>query len=544
MIRTIETLAGYEPCRQAGIHFTREIVKASKLLVALAILSVFAAYVAYGQVIRSAIINSASKQITIAGSNLPASPTVALDGISLTLVSSSSTKIVADLPTGLTAGSFRLSVGTLVFDVTNGAVGPAGPAGPTGPQGATGPAGLQGPSGPQGPPGPGVGPGTTNFIPLWTGSTTLGNSVLSQAGVNVGIGTTTPGSMLDVAGDINFGGSVRFHGQSVLQMPGAPSDGNLAVGPGALFNTTGRYNTAIGEGALEFNTTGLGNTALGNSALINNTVGYANTATGSSALPANVTGSANTATGASALFHNTNGDTNTANGGGALFSNTDGMGNTAVGYNSMEFNTTGANNIAIGYTAANSVSDSNSNNIHIGSQGSSSDNGTIRIGTTVPVCSPFCGVQTSFFAAGIYGSMTSLPGVPVVVDSNGNLGTVSSSRRYKEDIAAIGEASSGLMRLRPVTFRHKTPYEDGSKPVQYGLIAEEVAEVYPDLVARSSDGQVETVKYQLLDPMLLNELQKQHATITAQYEQIRSLEERLAKVEAALSGASIAASSR
>ena len=134
--------------------------------------------------------------------------------------------------------------------------------------------------------------------------------------------------------------------------------------------------------------------------------------------------------------------------------------------------------------------------------------------------------------------------MPVVVDSNGNLGTVSSSRRYKEDIQDMRDASDGLLRLRPVTFRYKEPFGDGSKPVQYGLIAEEVAEVYPDLVARSADGQIETVKYQLLDSMLLNELQKQNTTIAAQKEQIRSLEERLARVEAALERTALTASSR
>ena len=146
---------------------------------------------------------------------------------------------------------------------------------------------------------------------------------------------------------------------------------------------------------------------------------------------------------------------------------------------------------------------------------------------------------------------TGLAGVPVVVDSNGNLGTISSSRRYKEDIQNMGDTSSGLMRLRPVTFHYKKAFDDGSKPVQYGLIAEEVAEVYPDLVARSADGQVETVKYQLLDSMLLNELQKQNNTIAAQKEQIhaqeeriQTLEERLARVEAALSGTTVTASSR
>ena len=132
----------------------------------------------------------------------------------------------------------------------------------------------------------------------------------------------------------------------------------------------------------------------------------------------------------------------------------------------------------------------------------------------------------------------------VVVDSNGNLGTISSSRRYKEDIQDMGDATNGLMHLRPVTFRYKKAFDDGSKPVQYGLIAEEVADVYPDLVARSADGQIETVKYQVLGSMLLNELQKQNTTIAAQKEQIRSLEERLAKVESALSGTIVAASSR
>jgi hypothetical protein len=169
------------------------------------------------------------------------------------------------------------------------------------------------------------------------------------------------------------------------------------------------------------------------------------------------------------------------------------------------------------------------------------------------------GTQAAAFIAGIYGVTTSASNaVPVLIDSNGNLGTISSSRRYKEDIQDMGDTSSGLLRLRPVTFRYKKPYEDGSRPIQYGLIAEEVAEVYPDLVARSADGQVETVKYQLLDSMLLNELQKQNATIAAQKEQIgaqeqrisaqeqqnRSLEERLVRVEAALERTTVTASAR
>jgi hypothetical protein len=114
-----------------------------------------------------------------------------------------------------------------------------------------------------------------------------------------------------------------------------------------------------------------------------------------------------------------------------------------------------------------------------------------------------------------------------MIDSFGQLGTTSSSRRFKEDIADMGAASYDLMRLRPVTYRYKQPFADGSKPIQYGLIAEEVAEVYPDLVAHSADGQIETVKYQVLDSMLLNEVQRQQV-------EIRRLEDRLAKLEAAL----------
>lgn len=382
------------------------------------------------------------------------------------------------------------------------------------------------------------GTGNAGRIAVWKNSTTLASSVVSQSSGNVGIGTTTPAAKLDVAGDINLAGNLRYQGNPVLQLPVGP--GNLAVGLGTLpVNTTGTFNTASGQSALNANTTGSSNTAIGGFALATNNSGYANTANGTSALAANVSGADNTATGASALY-NSNGNNNTAVGVSALYHDTIGSNNIAIGVAALSSNTTGSNNTALGYQAGINVI--TSNNIHIGSQGTAADIGTIRIGT------PFVGgcttCQTSAFIAGIYGSATGLPGVPVVVDSNGNLGTVSSSRRYKEDIQDMRDASDGLLRLRPVTFRYKEPFGDGSKPVQYGLIAEEVAEVYPDLVARSADGQIETVKYQLLDSMLLNELQKQNTTIAAQKEQIRSLEERLARVEAALERTALTASSR
>jgi hypothetical protein len=346
----------------------------------------------------------------------------------------------------------------------------------------------------------------------------------------VGIGTQTPATTLEVKGNAQVDGNILASGSvPVIQFPNNASN-NFSAGLGALApGTTGSTDTAVGDGALSVNTTGSGNTAVGLDALAMNT-----------------TGSSNTATGAQALIFNTTGINNTATGNGALDFNTTGNANTASGTLALLNNFSGSNNIAIGYEAGYNVT--GSNNIDIGSQGSGGDSGVIRIGTE--------GTQTSALVAGIYGVNTS--GIPVYVNSSGQLGTVSSSRRYKDDIQDMADASSGLMHLRPVTFRYKKPFSDGSKPIQYGLIAEEVAEVYPDLVARTADGQVETVKYQVLDSMLLNELQKQNTTISAQKEQIgaqeqhirtqaqqiRSLEERLARVEAALEGTAVTASSR
>ena len=298
------------------------------------------------------------------------------------------------------------------------------------------------------------------------------NRLTVAANGNVGIGTTTPGSTLDVAGDINLSGQIRTSlGSSTLL--GYDAFFNVAVGPGA-----GRGGTA--------------NTALGFSAL--------------------------------------------------AFANSTGSHNTAVGTAALQSNTNGSNNIAIGQFAAVSVSGGNSNNIHIGNYGASADNNTIRIGVG-PNSNGFT-PHTSFFAAGVAGATVS--GAQVLVDTTtGQLGVASSSRRFKDDIQDMGDASRGLMHLRPVTFRYKKPYADGTKPVQYGLIAEEVAEVYPDLVARSADGQIETVKYQVLDSMLLNEVQRQQGEISSQKGQIRGLEQqnqdlqrRLARLEAALVSAS------
>lgn len=368
-----------------------------------------------------------------------------------------------------------------------------------------------------------TGSGTANHIPRWTGSTTLGDSVLYQTAGRIGVGTTSPTVALDVNGRVNALKSYRIGGTDVLSLPGCCTD-NTAVGVQALQSLTsnGRSNTAIGYFAMQANTSGTNNTASGLQALEGNTTGGFNTADGYAALATNKGGDDNTAAGAFALANNT-GTENTANGYLAMTSTTTGKNNTASGAEALNENTTGSNNIGIGYQAALNVGGINSNNIHIGNTGVFADSGTIRIGTIA--------TQASFFVAGVSGVTTGLNNaVPIVIDSNGQLGTISSSRRFKEDIQEMGEASQGLMRLRPVTFRYQKAFSDGSKPVQYGLIAEEVEEVYPDLVAHSADGQVETVKYQVLDSMLLNEVQRQQ-------KEIRVLEERLAKMEAALASA-------
>jgi len=291
-------------------------------------------------------------------------------------------------------------------------------------------------------------------------------------------------------------------------------------------NGTGGDNTAVGAFALEDNASGNFNVAVGNQALQNSTASQSNTALGAFTLTLNTTGMNNTASGYNALSGNQAGSFNVADGAGALLNN-NGDSNTAVGADALFNNGSGTNNIAIGQNAAINVTGTNSN-IHIGNVGSSADNATIKIGTQ--------GTQTSFFAAGIRGVMTGANnGVPVIIDGNGQLGTVNSSRRFKEDIQDMGDSSRALMQLRPVTFRYKQPYADGSKPIQYGLIAEEVAEVYPGLVAHSADGQIESVKYQVLDSMLLNELQRQQAKIAAQEELIQKLLDRVSKLESARS---------
>lgn len=383
------------------------------------------------------------------------------------------------------------------------ATAPQGPPGPTGPQGPAGPKGATGAKGATGPRGP-AGPNSV------ANGTVSAPSIHFNSSPSTGIFSPATGKIA-----LSEGGTLFLHNIG---------SSNTALGRSALNpNTTGFFNVAVGEDALASNTGGHDNTALGTAALELSTTGHNNTAVGSVALFHN-TGTDNTALGASALAGNSTGTQNTALGSGALASSTTGFANTAVGLDALTSNTTGSNNIAIGSSAGISANAPESS-IFIGNSGSPADSNTIKIG--------FPGEQTTTFIAGIRGKTTgNNNAVAVLIDSNGQLGTANSSRRYKEDIQPMGGASAALMKLRPVTFRYKKPYDDGSKPIQYGLIAEEVADVFPDLTVFNRDGQPETVKYHLLPALLLNEYQQQQKTIQSQAEMIAALERRLSRLEA------------
>ena len=283
--------------------------------------------------------------------------------------------------------------------------------------------------------------------------------------------------------------------------------GNTAVGWFTLESlTTGSFNTATGAGSLLFNTADQ-NTATGAGALLSNTTGAQSTANGAFALFSNTEGNVNTAIGDQALFNNTTGFANTANGEGALFSNTEGSSNTANGVNALVSNTTGGNNTALGFGAGNSVSTASN---------------VICIGANVFGAN----VSNSRFIGQIYGNVQPIVGTDpdsVTISSSGRLGRGNvSSRRYKHDIKPMEKASEALYALKPVRFRYNEQY-DATQTLAFGLIAEEVAEVAPDLVGRNPDGQPESVRYEQVNAMLLNEFLKEHrkvekleATVTQQ----------------------------
>lgn len=307
-------------------------------------------------------------------------------------------------------------------------------------------------------------------------------------------------ALFDLANGFNntaIGFNALYHDTSGFQ--------NTAVGDQALLeNTTGGFNAAVGYQALIYNTTGGANTAVGCFALLKNTTGAFDTATGYFALGTGggTAGDNNTADGNGALTDNS-GNENTATGSNALLLNTTGNDNTSTGFNALRNSNTGSGNIAVGASAGITLK-SGSNNIYIGNVGpSTAESNKIRIGTST--------TQKNAFIAGIFG-VTVGTGVSVIVDSSGRLGTVTSSARFKDAIKPMAAASDAILALQPVTFRYKQDLDSTGTP-QFGLVAEEVAKVDPDLVVRDAEGKPYTVRYEAVNAMLLNEFLKEHRKV-------------------------------
>jgi hypothetical protein len=286
---------------------------------------------------------------------------------------------------------------------------------------------------------------------------------------------------------------------------------NTGVGAGTLLVNTADENTATGAGALFSNTTGGANTALGTFALFSNTGAEGNTATGVSALFSNTTGAFNTADGGFALPSNTTGTGNTATGNGALFSNTTGDQNTADGLGALSNNTTGSANTALGINAGTGVTTA-SNVICIGASGANGDN--------------------SCYVGNIF-DQTAVLGTQVFIDSSNKLGTITSSKRFKEKIKPMDKASEALFALNPVTFHYKKEIHP-EEVARFGLVAEEVEKVNPDLVVRDKEGKPYSVRYDQVNAMLLNEFLKEHRKVEEQADTIAELKSGMKALAAAV----------
>ncbi len=283
---------------------------------------------------------------------------------------------------------------------------------------------------------------------------------------------------------------------------------NTGLGAGTLLanvggsNGEGSQNTATGAGALLSNTTGADNTASGAFALFSNTTGVANTATGDGALQGNTTGRDNTANGFNALHQNTTGEKNTANGLSALFSNSTGNQNTAIGYFAGLNLTTGGNNVALGFNAGASQT-TGTENVYLGAN---------MFGVA--------GESNACYIKSIFGQTTA-SGIPVFINSNNKLGTATSSKRFKEEIKKMEKSSEALFALNPVTFRYKKEI-DPTGTSQFGLVAEDVEKVSPDLVVRDQEGKPYSVRYDQVNAMLLNEFLKEHKKVEQQNGKLES----------------------
>jgi hypothetical protein len=299
--------------------------------------------------------------------------------------------------------------------------------------------------------------------------------------------------------------------------------GNTAEGQNALLGlTTGSYNTAVGFLALGSDITANFNTALGAGALLtnaadnntgigaavlfSNTVGDRNNACGAFALFSNTTGGGNNAMGYKALFKNESGSQNNAHGDFALFSNVQGQFNTAIGGNALVNNMSGNNNTALGFNALQNSS-IGSNNIALGFGAGSN---IITASDTICIGAPGVNVTDGCYFGHVFEEALDPDHLTMAIDVNGKVGTPGSSRRFKEDIKPMDKASEVIMALKPVTFHYRN---DTKRSPRFGLIAEEVVEVDPNLVARDKEGKPYSVRYDQVNAMLLNEFLKEHKKV-------------------------------
>ena len=278
----------------------------------------------------------------------------------------------------------------------------------------------------------------------------------------------------------------------------------VAIGSNTLRENTGDLNTAVGKDAMQVNKGGQQNSAYGWRALGSNRIGSNNTAVGGESLYLNTTGGKNTVTGTGGMLNNTSGSGNVAYGYNALSGNTTGAANTAVGTNALVGNTIGSSNIALGTSAGSNLN--GDNNIDIGNVGLAEESDVIRIGTA--------DTHANAYIAGISGA-TVAGGVGVIIDSQGHLGTVVSSERFKDNVKPMDNASEVILELQPVTFHYKHDLDPIGIP-QFGVVAEQVEKVNPDLVARDDKGRPYSVRYEAVNAMLLNEFLKEHRKVREQ----------------------------
>ncbi len=302
---------------------------------------------------------------------------------------------------------------------------------------------------------------------------------------------------------------------------------NTGVGAGALVLNSADSNTAIGAVALLLNTTGSENTAVGANALVNNSAASANNAVGAFALLNNDSSGSglanfNNAHGRNALQANVDGDENDAFGDDAMFFNTTGTENTAMGDDSLDSNTTGSGNTAVGKEAGNAIIDGVDNVVVGHNAGTGIVHGQRQIAIGAAAAGPFADSHDTCFIGSIDGEPTGDAGstTAVFIDSNNNLGTLVSSRRYKHDIQPMDKTSEVILALKPVSFKYNS---DVKGTPCFGLIAEDVAQVDRNLVVRDKTGEVQTVRYEQINAMLLNEFLKEHKKVEQQQASISQL---------------------